>query len=255
MIRNISFASFFLLSTLTAQTDLENGILYYNKRHEGCVEDKADRALITKAISYFEDALKNDSEKNKASLYLLKSYYFSAKFAEDNKQIKKELLKKGKELGQDLVARFPESAEYRYWYLVNLGSWAEVYGILAAAREGVADQMRSHSKRIIEIDPEYENGAGYFMLGAVHYKSPYIPFLLSWPNNTDAIKWLEMSYNTGNAKLAQGVYLAQALYKDDKIDNAIILLDKIISASPSKDDYASDWEWIKKAKVLHAEYQ
>ena len=255
MIRQISFVSFFLFSITIAQTDLENGILYYNQRHEGCLEDKADRNPITKAISYFEKALKNNVENNKASLYLLKSYYFRAKFAEDNKQIKKELLKKGKELGQDLVAKFPESAEYRYWYLVNLGSWAEVYGILAAAREGVADQMRSHSKRIIEIDPEYENGAGYFMLGAVHYKSPYIPFILSWPNNNDAIKWLEMSYNTGDAKLAQGVYLAQAFYKDDKIDKAIILLDKIIKASPSKDDYASDWEWIKKARVLHSEYK
>ena len=255
MIKPISFSFLFLLSITIAQSDLDNGIRFYNQRHQGCVEDKADVEPITKAIFYFKKALKNDVEKNEASLYLLKSYYFKAKFAEDNKKIKKELLKKGKELGQDLVARFPKSAEYRYWYLVNLGSWAEVYGILAAAREGVADQMRSHSKRIIEIDSEYENGAGYFMLGAVHYKSPYIPFILSWPNNTDAIKWLGMSYNTGDAKLAQGVYLAQALYKDDKIDKAVILLGKIINASPSNDDYASDWEWIKKARVLHSEYK
>jgi tetratricopeptide (TPR) repeat protein len=89
--------------------------------------------------------------------------------------------------------------------------------------EGVADQMRSHSEKIIEIDPDYENGAGYFMLGAVHYKSPYIPFLLSWPNNAAAIKWLEMSYNTGEAKLAQGVYLSQALYKAGRYDEAIKL--------------------------------
>ena len=173
---------------------------------------------------------------------------------ENNKQKKKDLLKKGKELGQELVDRYPESAEYRYWYLVNLGSWAEVYGILAAAREGVADQMRSHSKKIIELDPGYEDGAGYFMLGAVHYKSPYIPFLLSWPNNKDALKWLDMSYNTGDAKLAQGVYLAQSLYKDGQKNEAINLLDKVSKATPSEDDYASDWEWIKKAKELHAEY-
>ena len=66
-----------------------------------------------------------------------------------------------------MVEKFPNSVEYRYWYLVNLGSWAEEYGVFAAAREGVADQMRYHSKKIIEIDPYYENGAGYFLLGAV----------------------------------------------------------------------------------------
>ena len=49
--------------------------------------------------------------------------------------------------------------------------------------------MRYHSKKIIEIDPYYENGAGYFLLGAVHYKAPYIPFILSWPNNNDALKY------------------------------------------------------------------
>ena len=111
--------------------------------------------------------------------------------------------------------------------------------------------MRSHSKKIIELDPGYEHGAGYFMLGAVHFKSPYIPFLLSWPNNKDALKWLDMSYNTGDAKLAQGVYLAQSLYKDGQKNEAINLLDKISKATPSKDDYASDWEWIKKAKELN----
>ena len=254
MVKQIAFSSFLILSVTIAQSDLENGVRFYDERHQGCIEDKADVGPITEAISYFEKALKNNAEENEAALYLLKSYYFKAKFAEGNKKIKKELLRKGKELGLDYVNRFPESVEYRYWYLVNLGSWAEVYGILAAAREGVADQMRSHSKTIIEIDPEYENGAGYFMLGAVHYKSPYIPFILSWPNNSEAIKWLEMSYNTGDAKLAQGVYLAQAFYKDDEIDKAIKLLDNIINASPSKDDYASDWEWIKKARILHSEY-
>ena len=255
MIRQVSFVFFFIFSIIVAQSDLENGIQYYNQRHEGCIEDKADPEPITKAISYFEKSLGNKADKDKASLYLLKSYYFKAKFTENDKRRKKDLLKKGKELGQKLVADFPESVEYRYWYLVNLGSWAEVYGIFAAAREGVADQMRSQSKKIIEIDPEYENGAGYFMLGAVHYKSPYIPFLLAWPNNTDAIKWLDISYNTGDAKLAQGVYLSQALYKDGKNAAAVKLLDQIIEATPTEDDYASDWEWIKKARVLHSEYK
>ena len=255
MIRQVSFVFFFIFSIIVAQSDLENGIQYYNQRHEGCIEDKADPEPITKAISYFEKSLGNKADKDKASLYLLKSYYFKAKFTENDKRRKKDLLKKGKELGQKLVADFPESVEYRYWYLVNLGSWAEVYGIFAAAREGVADQMRSQSKKIIEIDPEYENGAGYFMLGAVHYKSPYIPFLLAWPNNMDAIKWLDISYNTGDAKLAQGVYLSQALYKDGKNDAAVKLLDQIIEATPTEDDYASDWEWIKKARVLHSEYK
>ena len=245
----------FLLGGIFGQSDLSKGITAYERRHDGCIEDRAQPEPISEAIRYFKMALGNPETENEAALYLLKSYYFKAKFSESDKKIKKELLKNGKALGQEFLDQFPDSVEYRYWYLVNLGSWAEVYGIIAAAMEGVADQMRSHSEKIIEIDPDYENGAGYFMLGAVHYKSPYIPFLLSWPNNAAAIKWLEMSYNTGEAKLAQGVYLSQALYKAGRYDEAIKLLDNIVEVSPSEDDYASDWEWIKKARVLHSEYR
>tara|TARA_B100001250_G_scaffold207195_1_gene177883 strand:- start:1712 stop:2479 length:768 start_codon:yes stop_codon:yes gene_type:complete len=247
---------FYVLTlNIFAQSNLDKGIEYYNQRHENCIEDRADPVYITKAISFFENCLNDQKTKEEASLYLLKSYYFKAKFTESDKEKKKEILKKGKGLGQDLIEKNPESVDYIYWYLVNLGSWAEVYGVLSAAREGVADKMRTYSKKIIEMDPNYEDGAGYFMLGAVHYKSPYIPFLLSWPSNSDAIKWLELAYNTGESKIAQAVYLAMAYKKDGQKNKAIEFLDKVMSLSPSSEYFASDWEWIKKAKILSLEYK
>ena len=250
MFNKLFFSLFFLSSFILSQSELEKGITQYNLRHSGCVENKAKSEPITKAISYFENALDDDKDKDEASLYLLKSYYFKSKFVLEDKKLKKEFLKKGKNLGQEYVEKFPESVEYRYWYLVNLGSWAEEYGILAAAREGVADQMRFHSKKIIELDPNYENGAGYFLLGAVHYKSPYVPFILSWPSNKDAIMWLQSAYDTGEAEIAQVVYLAQALNKDKKKEAAVDLLKMVIERTPSVDNYASDWEWLKKAKRI-----
>ena len=60
---------------------------------------------------------------------------------------------KGKDLGEKLIISYPESAAARYWFLVNLGSWAEVYGTMAAAKEGVAGLMRNHAKKItIRLD-------------------------------------------------------------------------------------------------------
>ena len=247
---------FYVLTlNIFAQSNLDKGIEYYNRRHENCIEDRADPVYITKAISFFESCLNDQKTEKLASLYLLKSYYFKAKFTESDKDKKKEVLKKGKGLGQDLIVKNSESVEHIYWYLVNLGSWAEVYGVLSAAREGVADKMRTYSKKIIEMDPNYEDGAGYFMLGAVHYKSPYIPFILSWPSNSDAIKWLELAYNTGESKIAQAVYLAMAYKKDGQKIKAVELLDKVMSSSPSSEYFASDWEWIKKAKTLSLEYK
>ena len=115
--------------------------------------------------------------------------------------------------------------------------------------------MKYHSEKIISLNPEYENGAGYLLLGAVHYKAPYIPFILSWPNNKEAIKYLQLAYNTGNVEIAQMVYLSQALYKGKRKDEAIILIEKAMAVVPSNDNYASDWEWIKKAKNISQSYK
>ena len=210
---------------------------------------------IERAITYFENVLSNETNKKEAALYLLKSYYFKGKFAEEDKDLKKKILKKGKDFGLGLIEEFPNSVECRYWYLVNLGSWAEEYGIFAAAKEGVADQMKYHSGKIISLNPEYENGAGYFLLGAVHYKAPYIPFILSWPNNKEAIKYLRLAYDTGDVEIAQMVYLSQALHKGKRKDEAIFLIEKAMNVEPSKDNYASDWEWIKKAKNIFHKYK
>ena len=138
---------------------------------------------------------------------------------------------------------------------MNLGSWAEEYGVISAAREGVADLMRKHSKKIISLDPEFENGGGYFMLGVVHYKSPYIPFILSWPDNDKAISYLSKSINIGKAIPNQKVYFAQALYKDGKKNEAIKLLEEVANMQPSTDERVRDWDQIDTAKQLLKDYK
>ena len=244
------------LSSLCSTNLFNQAVIEYNNRSVDSNGLVASSEHIDKAITLFEKELdSNPNTIEQTVIYLLKSYYFKAKFSESDKEVKKELLRNGKALGQEFLDRFPNSVEYRYWYLVNLGSWAEVYGILAAAREGVADQMRSHSEKIIKTDPEYKDGGGYFMLGAVHYKSPYIPFLLSWPDNDEAVKWLRKATETGKATKNQNVYFAQALYKQKNRTEATRLLEKVSQTEPSESEYASDWEWIKKARGLLEDWQ
>ncbi|MEO2184947.1 MAG: hypothetical protein ABGX30_00080, partial [bacterium] len=101
----------------------------------------------------------------------------------------------------------------------------------------------------------YEDGGGYFMLGAVHYKSPYIPFFLSWPDNDEAIKWLKKANETGEAKPVQKVYLAQALFKNKEKSSAISLLEAVTNMTPTKVESLADWEQIKKARILLNEYR
>ena len=108
---------------------------------------------------------------------------------------------------------------------------------------------------IISLDPEFENGGGYFMLGVVHYKSPYIPFILSWPDNDKAISYLSKSINIGEAIPNQKVYFAQALYKDGKKNEAIKLLKEVANMQPSTDERVRDWDQIDTAKQLLKDYK
>ena len=244
-----------LISDLYAQTNLEKGLVAYNLRSEGNIEDQAQMEAVNEAIKYYQFALNEPDAEIDAAIGLLKSYYFKGKYVSSTKDEQKTVFDKAISLALNYIDRYPQKPGFHYWYLTNLGSWAEVYGILTAAREGVADQMKDHAMKIIALDPEYEDGGGYLMLGAVHYKSPYIPFILSWPDNEEAVKWLQKAFTTGEATPVQKVYLAQALYKEKQRNKAITILQEVSNMTPSLVKPVSDWEQIKKSRALLQKYQ
>ena len=234
----------------SAKADINKGVEYYQKRQEGSKGILASVENINKAIDQFSSVLLSPEFEKDAALYLLKSYYYKAEFSIQNKEQKKKIFNKGKSLGEESIEKYPTSPEFRYWYLVNLGSWAQVYGILTAAREGVSDLMKIHAEKIIELDSEYRNGGGYFMLGAVHYKSPYIPFLLSWPDNDEAIKYLQLAVETGKAEMNQKNYLAQAVNKNGQHEQARKLLIEVINTEPDPANLVEELDAIEEAQQL-----
>ena len=221
---------------------------FYSIRHLGANGTIASAENIDKAIDHFKIALKVKEFEMESAIFLLKCYYYKGEFVEQDIDKRKNVLNQGKNLGVQYIKKFPEIVDFRYWYLVNLGSWARLYGVFTAAKEGVADQMKNHAEKIISLDPNYANGGGYYMLGAVHYKSPYIPFLLSWPDNNEAIKYLEMSTNIGIPTLTQKNYLAQAMYKDGKIEEAKQILREVINTTPRITDRIEDLNYIEDAQ-------
>ena len=239
----------FLISSISAEiTNYERGLLLYEKRANNTVGFKANTEFIDKAINEFLKGIKTKDSELNAGIYLLRCYYYKGKFIAENNQEKKEFFNQGKALGEKLIELYSESAGAYYWYLVNLGSWAEVYGILSAAKEGVANTMREYSNKIIDIDSNYSDGGGYFMLGAVHLKSPYIPFILSWPSDEIALNYLSLAYETGDSTPSQTVYLARALYANGKKEKAISLLTSLLGEKISESYKLEDLEQHDIAK-------
>ena len=232
----------------SAKADIHYGIKLYESRHDDLLNNP--KSNINEAILFFSKKIKEPDYEKEAALYLLKSFYFKGEFIVKDNEQKKQTFNEGKTLGEKYIKKFPNSVELKYWHLVNLGSWAKAHGVLTAAYEGVADIMKMQSEEIININPEYQDGGGYFMLGAIHHRSPNIPFFLSWPDNQQAIKYLELAVETGKQKLNQKVYLAQALIKDDQIDKAKEILIEVSNSQPESSNFTEDTYEIHKATNL-----
>ena len=93
------------------------------------------------------------------------------------------------------------------------------------------------------------------MLGAVHFKSPYIPFILSWPDNDLAIKNLEKAYGIGDPTPSQTVYLAQALYKDGRKEKAEFYLRELLKKPFSQSEKVEDFNQHQIAKSLLEDWE
>ncbi len=241
--KSLKVIALFIISLLNAElTHYERGVLLYEQRASKAEGLNANTEIIDQAINEFLKGYKTSGSELSSGIYLLRCYYYKGKFVAEDDQKKKDFFNQGKALGEKLIELYPEAAGAYYWYLVNLGSWAEVYGILSAAKEGVANTMREYSTKIINIDPSYSDGGGYFMLGAVHFKSPYIPFILSWPSDDKALNYLSLAYETGVATPNQTVYLARALYANDKREEAISMLSALLDQKVSESNKLEDIE-------------
>jgi len=246
----------FYCSTIYAElTHFERGVALYDQRANQSNGLTANKEYIEQAINQFLKAMKIPGDELEAGVYLLKCYYYRGKFVAGNDDEKKDNFNEGKFLGERLIDSYPGSAAAHYWYLVNLGSWSEIYGILSAAKEGVANTMRKLSNKIIDIDKNYSDGGGYFMLGAVHFKSPYIPFLLSWPSDKEALKYLSIAYETGESTPNQTVYLARALYKNGQTQKAISLLSSLLEEEISESNKLEDIDQHDIAKEQLKEWE
>ena len=79
---------------LYAQTNLNKGLIAYNRKAEGSIEDRAQPAAINEAIKYYQLALDEPDSEIDAAIGLLKSYYFKGKYVSSTKDEQKTVFDK-----------------------------------------------------------------------------------------------------------------------------------------------------------------
>ncbi len=242
----ILFVSIVLISflNLLAQDLMEKADEYWDKRGENFDASKllADSANINQAISLYKEIIKQSTgaEKEEATWKLIRAYYFKGKYCTSDKDMKKKIYDLGKNLGESALKEFPNSAGINLFTAIVWGVWGEEYGILAAARKGVAGKIKDLCEKAIKIDPNFDEAGAYRVLGRVYFKAPKIWPILRWPSKEKAVEILEKAYKQAPDNLTTKQFLAEALYSQGEKKRAIALMKEILNASGVHEGVAED---------------
>ncbi|MBI4687661.1 MAG: hypothetical protein HY756_07745 [Nitrospirae bacterium] len=222
-------------SELTAKGDA-----FFDARAEGHNGEWADSRPIEKAIKLFTDAYDSGDKSEGIYVRLLKSIYFYGTYVKLDKNRQQELFNKAIFIGEEGLRRYPKSAGISYWLSGAWGRWAEVSGIMEAAKKGVADKIKSLSEIIISVDERYEDAAGYRVLGRVHHKSPKIPLVLWWPSEKKALESLKRAVEVAPQNKTNLVFYAEALIKSGNNEEALRYLNSVVAAPVLKEKVVED---------------
>jgi hypothetical protein len=137
---------------------------------------------------------------------------------------------------------------------VDWGKWALVFGKTAAARQGAAAKIRDYATAVVRLDPAFEEGGGYRVLGRLHHQTPSIPFITGWASRTEALRNLRAAVEVAPRNFVNRLYLAEALhdYEKEKRAEARRMLEALVADTPSTALAVEDARAQEDARALLA---
>ena len=233
----------------------------YSRRQEGRVGAKASAGPINQAILAYEEASR-DPDFIEARWKLVRALYFKGAYTGLDPDSRKAVFQKARRVSEEAIGILHKSLEKRgvkglleygpnvlaghfqdrsdaaptfFWAAVAWGEWALAEGKLEAARTGAAETIRDYALTVIGIDPAFEEGGGYRILGRLHDQAPWIPFVTGWVSRDEAVKALRLAVQQDKRNFANRHFLAEALYRGDAREKAeaISLEEALVADAPS----------------------
>ncbi len=259
-ITRIVFAITLLFAVnLAAQNLLQEADALYDSRGAVFHQDKliADDTNINKAIELYKKVIETASgaEKEEATWKLMRAYYFKGKYATNDSETKKKIYDLGKNLGKTSLEEFPESVGIHLFSAIVWGVWGEEYGLMKAAKEGVAGKVKDHCEKVVALDPNFDQAGGYRVLGRVYFKAPKIPLVLGWPSKKKAVEILEESYKIAPKNLNTRQFLAEAFYSQNQKERAVQMMKDILAETETIEGIAEDAVIKSEVKATLAEWE
>jgi len=258
---------------------MQAGDAAWRDRAEGAVEGRPQREPIFDSIRAYEQALAADPSDLEARWKLLRSLHFAGEFTlrdEVEQQALFERARNTAEAGLDRLAerlggseRFEQAsdaargerlaatgtnpedvARLYFWSAINWGAWSRTVGILTAVRTGVANRVYGYASIAAELEPGYEEGGAFRLLGSLHAGLPRIPFLTGWVDRDESIRLLAHAYDMAPSHPGNALLLADTLLEvePERREEAIALLAGIDSLPVREDMRVEDFAIREQAR-------
>jgi len=241
---------------------IERGDRLYAERGESNDgRGRADPQRIAAAIEAYEEALGREPADLGARGKTMAALFFAGDFASPNEEVAHAFYDRGRELGEQGIARVPERfglekpleemdvAEIRasvpeehakevgllyFWAAIHWGAWSRTEGLLKVVSRGVAGRLRSYARVSLALDPTIYRGGNQRLLAHLHANLPRVPFVSGWVDREKALAFAEdalaiQSDDIGNRAIWGLVVLDVA---PDRRDEALAVLESVVLAEP-----------------------
>jgi hypothetical protein len=134
------------------------------------------------------------------------------------------------------VAGIPPNdvARLYFWSAINWGAWSRNSGLLSAVRQGVANRLHRYTLITIALEPEYDEGGAFRLLGRLHAELPRVPFVSGWIDRNESIPLVERAYAMAPANPSNRLLLALTLLDlaPERRSEALDLLKQVEGLTP-----------------------
>jgi tetratricopeptide (TPR) repeat protein len=240
-----------------------DGDRWYGRRQEGRNGSIASVGPINQAIANYDEAARAPDQVE-ARWKLARALYFKGVYTGLDEDSRRAVFDKAKRASEEAIAilnkdlagkvegvqdavRFgPEFLSGKlkdrsdavptyFWAAVAWGQWAVARGKVDAAKSGAAETIRDYALTVMGLDPDFEEGGGYRILGRLNDQAPWIPFITGWVSEDEAVKYLRLAMDKDSRNFVNRHFLAEALHKGDAKAKAeaITLEEGVVNDAPS----------------------
>lgn len=273
--RKILVALLLTALPLAAQDPVTAGDAAWARRAEGHQGDRAAPGPIGEAVAAYERAVREQPDRLEAYSKLLRALHYQGDYAVQTKEGKQKVFGRGREVVEaalarmsrragrklddlppaqvaKLVAGIPEAPSIFLWGGIHWGLWGDVYGRIAAARQGVGEKIRRYAEITIALDERLEKAGGHRLLGRLHTLAPKIPLITGWVDRGQAVSHLRKAVALAPDDLYNQVYLADALlqHQPAKAAEAREILRKVVQKKPDPARVVEDERALAEARRL-----